>query len=110
MKYDTFIDHVAERAGVSREQAESLTQATVQVLADRISGGQDVDLASRLPEELARLVRKAPQKLPEKYGFDEFVEKVRERAPDVPPDAVLPGIRAVMLTLRDAAGGKEFRD
>jgi uncharacterized protein (DUF2267 family) len=110
VKYDTFIDHVAERAGVSREQAESLTQATVQILADRISGGQDVDLASRLPEELARLVRKAPQKLPEKYGFDEFVEKVRERAPDVPPDAVLPGIRAVMLTLRDAAGGKEFRD
>jgi uncharacterized protein (DUF2267 family) len=110
VKYDKFLDRVMERAGVSREQAETLTRATLQVLANRISGGQDDDLAARLPEELARILRKAPQKLPEKYGFDEFVEKVRDRAPDIPPDTVLPGIRAVFLTLRDAAGGKEFRD
>jgi uncharacterized protein (DUF2267 family) len=110
VKYEKFLDRVAERAGVSREQAEALTRATLEVLADRISGGQDDDLAARLPEELARMLRKAPQKLPEKYGFDEFVEKVRDRALDIPPDAVLPGIRAVFLTLRDAAGGKEFRD
>jgi uncharacterized protein (DUF2267 family) len=110
VKYDKFVNRVGERAGVTQEQAESLTRATLQVLADRISGGQDADLAARLPEELARLVRKAPQKLPEKYGFDEFVEKVRERAVDVPAEAVLPGIRAVLLTLRDATGGKEFRD
>jgi len=110
VQYDEFVNHVAERAGTSREHAEALTQATLQVLADRISGGEDIDLAAQLPEKLARLLRKAPQKLPEKYGFDEFVAKVRDRAPSVPHEAVLPGIRAVLLTLRDAVGDKESRD
>ena len=110
MEYDEFIDRVAERAGVSHEQAESLTRATLQVLAHRVSGGQDLDLAAQLPEKLAKQMRKAPQKLPEKYGFDEFVGRVRERAASVSREAVLPGIRAVMLTLRDAVGDKEFRD
>jgi uncharacterized protein (DUF2267 family) len=107
---DEFVDHVSERAGMNREHAEALTQATLQVLADRISGGQDLDLAAQLPDKLARLLRKAPQKLPEKYGFDGFVERVRERAASVPPGAVLPGVRAVLLTVRDAVGDKEFRD
>jgi uncharacterized protein (DUF2267 family) len=110
VEYDEFIDRVAERTGVSREHAATLTPAVLQVLADRISGGQDADLATQLPEELARPLRKAPQKLPEKYGFAEFVERVRERAASVPREAVLPGIRAVMLTLGDAVGDKEFRD
>ncbi|SFK61106.1 DUF2267 domain-containing protein [Geodermatophilus ruber] len=110
MEYDEFIDRVAERAGVSREQAAVLTQATLAVLADRISGGQAADLEVQLPEKLARPLRKSPQKPAEKYGFAEFVEKVRDRAVDVPPEAILPGIRAVMLTLRDAVAEKEFRD
>jgi uncharacterized protein (DUF2267 family) len=110
VEYDEFIDRVAERAGVNHEHAATLTQATLQVLADRISGGQDADLAAALPEKLAKPLRKAPQKLPEKYGFDEFVERVRERAAGAPREAVLPGIRAVVLTLRDAVPDKEFRD
>jgi uncharacterized protein (DUF2267 family) len=110
VEYVEFIDRVAERADVSREHAVTLTHATLQVLADRISGGQDVDLAAPLPEELARLLRKAPQKLPEKYGFDEFVERVRERGASAPREAVLPGVRAALLTLREAVGDKEFRD
>jgi uncharacterized protein (DUF2267 family) len=108
VEYDEFIDRVAERTGVSREHAATLTPAVLQVLADRISGGQDADLATQLPEELARPLRKAPQKLPEKYGFAEFVERVRERAASVPREAVLPGIRAVMLTLGDAVGEAEL--
>jgi uncharacterized protein (DUF2267 family) len=110
VEYDEFIDHVAHRAGVSREHAASLTQASLRVLADRISGGQDVDLAAHLPEQLARPMRKAPQKLPEKYGFAEFVGRVRTRAVNAPNEVILPGVRAVMLTLREAVGDKEFRD
>jgi uncharacterized protein (DUF2267 family) len=110
VEYDEFIDRVAQRAGVSRVHAASLTQATLRVLADRISGGQDVDLAAQLPEQLARPLRKAPQKLPEKYGFTEFVERVGTRAANTPSEVVLPGVRAVMLTLREAVGDKEFQD
>jgi uncharacterized protein (DUF2267 family) len=107
--YDEFIDRVAERAGVSRKHAAKLTEATLKVLADRISGGQALDLAAMLPEQLARHLRKPHQKQPKKYGFDEFVGKVHDRA-DVPRKEVRPGIRAVLLTLREVAGEKEFRD
>ena len=110
MEYDEFIDRVVERAAVSRQHAAMLTQATLQVLADRISGGQAADLETQLPENLARPLRKSPQKPADKYGFDEFVQKVRDLAPEVPGEAVVPGIRAVMLTLRDAVAEKEFRD
>jgi uncharacterized protein (DUF2267 family) len=108
--HDEFIDHVAQRAGLTRDQAAALTAATLAVLADRISGGQALDLAAALPEELAKPLRKAPQKLPEKYGYDEFVEKVHQRAPGVPRGYVESGIRTVMLTLREAVGEKELRD
>jgi uncharacterized protein (DUF2267 family) len=110
VEYDEFIDRVAERARVDREQAKVLTQTTLRVLADRISGGQAADLAVQLPEELATPLQKSPQKPAEGYDFDTFVGMVRRLATDVPDEAVLPGIRAVMLTLRDAVGEQEFRD
>ncbi|SFL73814.1 DUF2267 domain-containing protein [Geodermatophilus ruber] len=110
MEYEEFIERVAERAGVSREHAAKLTEATLKVLADRISGGEDLDLAAMLPDELARHLRRPHQKQPKKYGFDEFVGKVRDRADGVPRKEIRPGIRAVLLTLREVAGEKEFRD
>jgi uncharacterized protein (DUF2267 family) len=110
VEYDEFIDRVAELAGVSREHAELLSHATLKVLADRISGGQALDLAAMLPDELAGHLRRSPHKQPKKYGFDEFVGKVHERAAGVPRKEVRPGIRAVLLALREVAGEKEFRD
>jgi uncharacterized protein (DUF2267 family) len=109
--YDQFVNRVAQRAGVSPEQAKILTQATLRVLSDRISGGQAADLEAQLPDEkLARPFRRAPEKSADKFGFDEFVQKVRDLAKDIPAEAVLPGIRAVMLTLKDSVGDKEFQD
>jgi uncharacterized protein (DUF2267 family) len=109
VEYDQFIDRVAELAGVSREHAEMLSHATLTVLADRISGGQALDLAAMLPEELGEHLRKPPSKTPKNYSFDEFVVRVHDRA-HVPLDEIRPGIRAVLLTLRETAGEKEFRD
>jgi uncharacterized protein (DUF2267 family) len=109
VEYDEFIDRVAELAGVSREHAEVLSHATLTVLADRISGGQALDLAAMLPEELGEHLRKPPSKTPKNYGFDEFVVRVHDRA-HVPLDEIRPGIRAVLLTLREVSGEKEFRD
>jgi uncharacterized protein (DUF2267 family) len=107
---EEFIDRVAERAGLSPEQAATVTHATLAVLADRISGGQALDLAAMMPEELAKPLRKAPQKLPGKYGLDEFVGQVHQRASGVPHEKIRSGIRAVMLALREVVGEKEFRD
>jgi uncharacterized protein (DUF2267 family) len=110
VEYDEFIGRVAQRAGASREHAEMLTKATLTVLADRISGGQAMDLADHLPDKLARPLRESPQKPAEGYGFGAFVRRVRKLVPGVPGEAVVPGIRAVLETLRDSVPDKEFQD
>ncbi|MCW2850452.1 MAG: hypothetical protein JWM84_116 [Nocardioides sp.] len=40
MQYDEFIRSVAERADISREDADRLTAATLRTLAERITGGR----------------------------------------------------------------------
>jgi uncharacterized protein (DUF2267 family) len=111
VEYDQFIDRVAERTRLSREHAAMLTQATLQVLGDRISGGQAADLQAVLSdEELARPFRRSPQKPADAFDFNASVGKVRNAVPDLPYEAIIPGIRAVLLTLRDAVPDKEFRD
>jgi hypothetical protein len=52
VKYDEFITKVGGRADVSLEAADALTAATLQTLAERISGGEAADLAAQLPREL----------------------------------------------------------
>ena len=49
MKYDEFIARVAENVGVSSAEAEKLPSATLETLAERISGGEARDLAAQLP-------------------------------------------------------------
>ena len=44
MRYDEFIDAVATRAGLPREQAETVTRATLRVLSERLTGGEAEDL------------------------------------------------------------------
>jgi uncharacterized protein (DUF2267 family) len=47
--YQTFIDTEAQRAGLPKDQADLLARATLQTLADRITGGEAKDLAAQLP-------------------------------------------------------------
>ena len=49
MKFEEFIGSVAERAGVSSEEAEPLARAVLRTLAERITGGEARDLAAQLP-------------------------------------------------------------
>jgi uncharacterized protein (DUF2267 family) len=110
MLYDQFIQAVASRAGVSPEQATVLTHATLQTLADRISGGEANDLADQLPEGLDEHLRKPPtREFAEPFGLGQFVERVMVRAG---VDGVLAntGVRAVLTTLREAVTGDEFDD
>jgi uncharacterized protein (DUF2267 family) len=107
--YDEFIERVAQRAGVPRQEAEVLTRATLEVLAERISGGEAEDLAERLPEPLRNWVR-PPDELAKGFGLKSFVRRVRDHAGGVPSPVALEGIRAVLTTLREAVGDPEFRD
>jgi uncharacterized protein (DUF2267 family) len=110
MIYEDFIDAVARRAGVSAEQAATLTRATLRTLAERISGGEAEDLASELPDALGKHLRKPPnQEFAEPFGLEEFVRRVSEQA-DVAPTVAAASVRAVLTTLREAVTGDEFED
>ncbi|WP_445279928.1 DUF2267 domain-containing protein [Streptomyces sp. DSM 118148] len=108
MEYDAFLAKAAERAGVSLDVAETLTRATFEVLADRISGGEAQDLAEPLPEPLESWLR-TDEEIAKGYGAQSFVRRVADRA-EVPRELAEAGIRAVLATLREAVGDQEFRD
>lgn len=103
-----FFDKVAARAGVPAETAQSLTEATLQTLAERISGGEAADLADHVAAELRPLLIKGTED-PEVFGYDEFLRRVAERA-RVPDDVAERGVRAVLQTLHRVVGHTEFEE
>lgn len=108
MNYTEFIQSVAARPKMSPAQAEPITRATLETLAERISGGQAQDLASQLPEELRGYARKAMED-PEPFGLAEFFERIQSRAA-VDLQTATDGARAVLDTLRESASAKEYGD
>jgi uncharacterized protein (DUF2267 family) len=106
MDYKEFVHAVSERAGLSRQEAQDLTRATLQTLAERLSGTEAVHLAMQLPEELQEYVR-TKDKQAERFGRHEFVRRVREHT-GLTEAETTSGIRAVMATLREAISGEEL--
>lgn len=108
MDYPTFIKTEAQRAGLPEDKAEELARATLETLADRITGGEANDLASQLPAPLKDRLQK-PVEEAEAFGVDEFVRRVSERA-HVDPETARAGAKAVLTTVRDAVTPGEFDD
>lgn len=110
MSYEDFVDAVAERAGLSAPQATAISHATLETLADRISGGEAADLAALLPDRLAEhLYKPASRESADPFGRGEFVRRVASRA-DVDVPVASAGIQAVFTTLREAVKLREFED
>ncbi len=120
MDRDQFIRLVRERAGVAAsrrldgmpltdaEMAETLVRATLQVLAQRISGGEARDIARQLPPPLDEWLRPEHEKA-EPFDLEVFVQRVADRTL-VDVDAARVGVRAVFRTLREAVTGDKFED
>jgi uncharacterized protein (DUF2267 family) len=108
MKHGEFIKHVHERAGVPKDLAEKLTRVTLETLADRLAGGEPHDLASQLPQELQDYVRPRT-KIAERFGVDEFVNRVAAAA-GVDAETARRGVRAVLMTVREAVTPGEWDD
>jgi uncharacterized protein (DUF2267 family) len=103
-----FLESVTVRGRLSPEQAERLTEATLTVLADRISAGEAEDLAAQLPKGVRDwLVSK--EEPAQKFDLEEFIRRVSERAA-VDPDTATRGARAVLSTIRRAVTTGEFED
>ncbi|MEU6023782.1 DUF2267 domain-containing protein [Micromonospora sp. NPDC048871] len=108
MNYDTFVDQVAQRTGTSTQRAVDLIQATLATLADRLTGGEVLDLAVQLPEPLRLPLRPTPDtEAAERFGAGEFVARVARRA-QIEEPAARAVIGAVFTTIREAVTGGEF--
>ena len=108
MQYDEFIESVAQGAGISRDEAERVTAATLQTLAERIAGGEAEDLAAQLPGELRSHLTGAGEEA-ERFDVDVFVARVAERS-GTDPDQALAHLGAVFATLREAVTTGELDD
>jgi uncharacterized protein (DUF2267 family) len=118
--YDQFIELVRQRAGVpgsrrldgmalnDTEMATILSRATLQVLAQRISGGEARDIARQLPGDLDEALRPEHEHA-EPFDLEVFIQRVADRAL-VDFEAARAGVRAVFQTLREAVTGDEFED
>ncbi|MET8832550.1 DUF2267 domain-containing protein [Micromonospora sp. NPDC004540] len=111
MEYQDFINAVATRAKVSTDQAATVTRATLEALADRISAGQAEDLAYQLPDGLDDCLRKPRRQdqIKASLGFDDFVQRVADRQ-DVDRALADAAVGAVLTTLREAVTRDEFED
>jgi uncharacterized protein (DUF2267 family) len=108
VRYDEFIRSVTEDAGISREDAERLTAATLRTLAERITGGEAKDLAAQLPQELKPHLTGVGEEA-ERFDVDTFIARVADRA-GTDPDQALAHVGAVFATLREAVTAGELDD
>lgn len=108
MTSEQFLNEVAREAGVSTEQAESLTKAVLSALADRLTAGEADDVASQLPKGIKEAMLPTTPEA-EAFGLGEFIDRVAQRAGVGHEQAEL-GARAVMTALREAISQGEFRD
>ncbi|NMH99297.1 DUF2267 domain-containing protein [Pseudonocardia acidicola] len=109
---EEFLSRVADRAGIDLEAAARATEATLEILAERIAGGEVRDLSRELPPELHPPLQRGDEAsggLATRMTLDEFVERIAKRE-DVPVDVARVHARAVLSTVRDAVQPKEFHD
>jgi uncharacterized protein (DUF2267 family) len=108
MHYATLITLVEQLAGLDRAQAERATEATLQTLSERITGGEASDIAAFLPPEMRRWI--VPAKEPaEPFDRAEFIRRVAERE-GVPPEIAEDHVRSVFQMLGYAVAPGELRD
>jgi uncharacterized protein (DUF2267 family) len=109
---EEFVRRVSDRTGLDRDRARRATEAVLEVLAERISGGEVDDLAVWLPNELRGALERGNARThgaARRLSLAEFVSRVAELE-GVDPDQATPHVRAVLATLREAVGRKEFGD
>jgi len=108
MHYDEFIGRVQNRArlGTSGEAVRA-TRATLEVLGQRLFGGEAKDLAAQLPREIAHYL--TSDRGSESFGLQDFFRRVSEREQVELPDAIHHA-RAVISVVRDSVTEGELQD
>ncbi|MFB6122423.1 MAG: DUF2267 domain-containing protein [Haloferacaceae archaeon] len=78
MDFSEFVGQVQHRLELSGEgEAVRAARATLTTLGERLQAGEADDLASSLPMEIDRFLREAESG--QRFGYDEFIDRVSER-------------------------------
>ncbi len=110
MKHDEFIGQVQHRARLaSRGDAEIATRATLETLAERLSGGEADDLASQLPRGIAEYLRTEFAGEGMRFSVEEFFERVSQREGVDLPRSIYHA-QAVIAVLYEAVSPGEMDD
>jgi uncharacterized protein (DUF2267 family) len=112
MPGEVFLRHVADRAATDEQGARRATEAVLETLGERISGGEVDDLIARLAPELHEPLRRGKATTGGKatrMSLDDFVRRVAERE-GIDEETARDHARAVILTMREAIGDDEFFD
>ncbi|MFD8306738.1 DUF2267 domain-containing protein [Streptomyces sp. NPDC059690] len=108
MKYDGFLARVRERGEYNdQDEAADVTNAVLEVLAQRISPGETKDLASQLPDPLGQFLAHAAPHQAQSFGIEEFYRRVAQRTHARPRTAQWDA-SAVLTTVADAVTGGEL--
>jgi uncharacterized protein (DUF2267 family) len=105
--YAEFIETVETEAAISGAQAELAALATLETLAERISGGEAHDIAEQLPDELRPVLDRDGD--PHPLSAEEFLQRVQARE-RVPLPVAREHVRAVFAALRRAVTHEEIAD
>ncbi|GAA4576184.1 hypothetical protein GCM10023176_47040 [Micromonospora coerulea] len=109
MRFPRFVEAVSRRSALPTDQAAMIARATLQTLAERVTGAEADDLAAQLPDELAAYLAAPADEGGPGGGVVGFVYRVADRA-GVDPAVAEVGARAVLTTLREAVTVGEFQD
>jgi uncharacterized protein (DUF2267 family) len=112
VSYDAFVERVAEHAPADRETARRAADAVLEVLAQRIAGGEVEDLIRHLPRALHEPLRRGLQRSggkARKLTLDGFLDAVAA-AEGVDAITARDHVHGVLVALRDAVGDREFFD
>ena len=109
MRFPRFVEAVSRRAELPTEQAATIARATLQTLAERVTGTEAADLAAQLPDELSGYLTASGGGPRPTGGTVQFLRRVADRAA-VDPAVAEVGVRAVLNTLRETVTVGEFQD
>src|SRR3954447_5793200 len=108
MTYDEILQRVADRAGVSREEADSVTRAVGRTLSERLGPKEARDTASQLPKPLHDEFQ--PGEFAQVFDAGDFVRRVAERAGIDDVAVARERARAVFVAFQEAVQPGEFED
>lgn len=108
MQYHEFMGEVQNRARLgSTAEAVRATRATLEVLGQRLFGGEADELAAQLPAEIQNYLTDGEES--QAFGLDEFFERVSKNEGVDLPDAAHHA-RAVLSVVQDAVSHGQIKN